>query len=124
MKQLDGVRICGCVVMLPLSRGLEVCVRSRLRQAFCVITQRLVQFRAQRVCRDSLLELLQGAVESTTTWYKLILSRTEIGESGAHTHTKKKKQLMNLAELVSYLANIRHFDKGFVSLSVLVQLQS
>lgn len=74
--------------MVPLSRGLRVCVRSRLRQAFSVTTQRLVQLQAQRVCRDCLLELLQGAVESTTTWYKLILHRADIGESGAKEEKK------------------------------------
>lgn len=76
--------------MVPLSRGLKVCLRSRLSQAFRVITQRLVQFRAQRVRWDSPLELLQGAVESTTTWDELILHRTEIGESGAKTNKNKE----------------------------------
>lgn len=63
-----------------LQRVAGVCVRSGLSQAFGAVTQRQVEFRAQRVCRDSLSELLQGAVESTTSWYELILHQTETVE--------------------------------------------
>lgn len=41
---------------------------SGLRQAVCAVTKRLVVLRGQGVRRDHLFKLLQGAVDSTTTW--------------------------------------------------------
>lgn len=61
---------------------------SKLVQAFSVVTKWLVEFRAQRVGWEGLFEFLQGAVDSTTTRYELILQKDkQLGEepnSAAH----------------------------------------
>lgn len=99
-------------------------VGSGFGQAPCAVTKWLVEFRAQWVCWEGLFELLQGAVDSTTTWYKLILQKDK--QLRVKHKEKKLNSLSNKRRhiLAPYLAYVWHFNEGLVGLPVLVQLQS
>lgn len=93
-ERIEDVKKAWCVLAVSSVPMRRLAEGSGFGRAYGSVAVRVVVLRAQRVRGEDLFELLQGAVDCTTTRYELIL------------------------------AYIWHFNKGLISFPVLVQLHS
>lgn len=125
-ERIEDVKKAWCVLAVSSVPMRRLAQGSGFGRAYGSVAVRVVVFSAQRVRGKDLFELLQGAVDCTTTRYELILQK----EKATWGYRKKKKKLFVLFLLIlrqilsSYLSYIWHFNKGLISFPVLVQLHS
>lgn len=126
-ERTEDVKKAWCVLAVSGVPMRRLAQGSGFGRAYGSVAVRVVVFRAQRVRGEDPFELLQGAVDCTTTPNELILQKEKV----TWGYRKKKKNanfflfLLILRHILSsYLAYIWHFNKGLISFPVLVQLHS